>query len=109
MAKGQAMGMEVLGSALKELDDPKEKVHEFHFQTDQGVAATKVPHSKMKACHCGCDRFEMQYHVGWGKPLLLGAPPIFLRVEIYVCATCGLAMSMDNPSVGDMKAKKLVT
>lgn len=71
----------------------EERVHEFRIQTPQGMAQVKVPHSQMKKCVCGCDRFQTQYHVAIVKPNgLLNAPPMTLRVELYACVECGTIM-----------------
>lgn len=81
----------------------KQKIHEFHLQTPQGVQVLKVLHSQMKRCgRCECDRFSKQYYVTWAKPTnLINAPPICLNVEIYVCANCQTVVSIDSPTNGD--------
>lgn len=82
-----------------------EKVHTFALQTPQGIGQLRVPHADMKCCPCGSDKFNMVYHVTWGRPSnLIGAEPMCLRVEVYVCADCGMELKPNHPNVG---AKRL--
>lgn len=90
-----------LNGAVKEVEN--EKVHTLHMQTPQGVAAVKIPHSKMKRCPCGCDRFVPQANVGYIKPPVLGAEPLQITTPVFVCAECGVELAMTHPQVGDPK------
>lgn len=79
----------------------QEKTHTFNVQTPHGVGQFIVPHTDMKCCPCGCDRFNLQFHVTWGRPgNIIGAEPICLRVEVYVCADCGAEVTPNHPTVG---------
>ncbi len=103
--RGKAMGLDLNG-AMAEVE--KEKVHNFQFPTPDGIAVVNVSHGKMKCCPCGCDRFDMKYHVTWGKPPMLGSSPMCLRVEIYVCAVCGKELLPTHPSVEQMKMRTAI-
>lgn len=84
----------------------KERVHDFQINTPQGVGQIRIPHGAMRCCPCGCDRFKIEYHVTWAKPPVLGAAPIQLRVEVFVCSKCGDELLPTHPTVA---SKKLVT
>lgn len=101
--RGAEMGLDLNGTVAKIV---KEKVHTFHLQNDDGhVTALQVPHGKMKRCPCGSDRFEMQYHGTWGRApgSVIGQPPIFFKVELFVCAACGLELAPTHSCVEDKK------
>lgn len=88
-------------SVYEGLEKPAERQHHFQFNTPQGVAMATVPHSQMRRCTCGCDRFQVEYHVTWGKPSgQLGAQPICMQVQIFVCAECGEEVTPASPTVG---------
>lgn len=95
------MGLD-LPKAMAEVE--KDPMHHFTLQTPQGVAQLKVPHSAMKECPCGSDLFDLQYHVTWVKPNgVLGAAPMCLRAEVYVCVKCGEKLTQQHKSVGEKK------
>jgi len=100
--RGENMGLDFNGAIQEAV---KEKAHQFQFQTPQGIAVAKVNHSDMKRCHCGHDKFDLQYHVTWGPAPggVIGQPPMCFRVEVFVCAACGAELSPANPKVGDPK------
>lgn len=86
------------------VEKPQEKVHDFQLPTPQGMAVVKVPHSAMKICPCGCDRYVSQFHVTWGKPQgVLGAQPLCMRVEVFVCADCKRELRPDDRCVGEAR------
>jgi len=97
------------GENMLELEKPngqvgEERTHTFTVQTQFGPAQTKVPHSQMKRCPCGCDRFAMQHHIGLGKPQgQIGGKPTMLKVDLLVCAECGKLFEATHPMVGDPK------
>lgn len=80
-----------------------EKVHEFHVPSPHGMQTARVAHSQMKRCPCGCDLFDLYYHIGFAKPPQLGAPVLTMRVEVFVCAECGVRLEGSHPMVGDKK------
>jgi hypothetical protein len=92
-----------LSKANGDHKEPEEKKHTFTFQDSQGrMVQMRIPHKAMKQCFCGCDRFVPQYHIGWGKPAgMLGAEPMQLKVELYVCVECGEMLLPSHPMVGD--------
>jgi hypothetical protein len=93
------MGLELGNGTL--IEKPQEKVHDFQIPTPHGIAVVKVPHSAMKICACGCDRYVQQFHVTWGKPQgVLGAQAMLMQVQIFVCAQCGRELSPNDNTVG---------
>lgn len=97
--RGDKMGLD-LSQVVKE--SVEERVHTFNVPTPQGMAQIPIPHSKMKCCPCGCERFVLNYFVTWAKITgMLGAPPITCEAKVFVCAKCGLELAPSHPSVGD--------
>ena len=79
--------------------------HDFFIQTPQGVAKLTVPDEEMKICACGCDLFDMAYRVGWFKPAnILNAPAQCMRVEVYVCRSCGAQAGPETANKKDAKS-----
>lgn len=73
--------------------------HEFIIQTPQGAAKLSVPGEEMKVCPCGCDLFRMSSRITWIKPQgVLGAKPLCLRVEVFLCEQCGKEVTPDTHS-----------
>jgi hypothetical protein len=87
------------GIKLTGLKPPK--IHRFHIPSERGVMIVEVPHTQMKRCNCGNSLFDKKYYVTWGKPAgVIGAEPICLNVEVYVCSRCGEPVTIDNPVIG---------
>ena len=75
----------------------KKTEHEFIIATPQGPARMTVPDEEMKVCPCGCDLFRLLNKVAYVKPSgVIGAKPMCLRVEVYVCNKCGTAIGPET-------------
>jgi len=69
------------------MSEPKH--HEFRIPTPHGVQVLTVPDDQMRCCPCGCDLFNLRHKVAYVKPAnVIGALPICLQVEVFVCADC---------------------
>jgi hypothetical protein len=61
----------------------------FNIQTEKGNLQLAVPAEEFKVCSCGCDLFRHAYKITWANTGMIGAPPLCLRVDVYLCDKCG--------------------
>lgn len=81
-----------------------EKTYTFHVPTPNGTAVLHIPHRAMKVCPCGSEFFRTVSRVTYVKPKgMVGAEPIAMRVEVYVCDKCDRELLPDDASIGDAK------
>lgn len=95
------------------LEESKEKStmanqekYKFHINTPTGPAAFEVPAKGMKVCPCGCDLFRLAYRIAYARPTgVLGAEPMCLRVEAYLCLVCDRELSPSDATHADVEER----
>jgi len=73
----------------------------YQFQVMMGpgkVAVASIPKDDVKECPCGCSNFNMVYKVAHiSNPSgLVGAPPLWVKVEVFTCTACGYELSLNH-------------
>jgi len=80
------------------------KKYNFPVQTPQGPGVVSISADEFKQCPCGSELFQVLNRVAWLHPRgIIGAEPMCLKVEVFVCNTCGREISHSDKTIRELQ------